>query len=201
MFPGEVCGTCPLREHCVGGKAGPASPSAFTRIASPRPAAAQNEPATKALLRRRAGWNARSTTSSTWACARPAIEVDARPTPTLARRHRRQLQSPRRPRRVCLPMASSGQGVCDHASRPRRRSHGSNRPGVASTDDHRPRLRCWLAVVPVFMHRVARWHASVPLPQPPGAPSARPIQPCRAQPAHRDRALQLGRVSAPTTSR
>jgi len=54
VFPGEVCGTCPLREHCVGGKAGRSIAVGVheDRIAAAR--AAQHEPATKALLRRRA---------------------------------------------------------------------------------------------------------------------------------------------------
>lgn len=54
MFPGEVCGPCPLRQHCVGGKAGRSIAVGVheDRIAAAR--AAQHEPATRALLRRRA---------------------------------------------------------------------------------------------------------------------------------------------------
>jgi hypothetical protein len=54
VFAADICAACPLRARCVAGKAGRTVTVAFheARLAAAR--AAQNEPATKALLRKRA---------------------------------------------------------------------------------------------------------------------------------------------------
>lgn len=54
VFPAQVCAVCPLRAECVGGSAGRTIRVGIheERIAAAR--AAQAEPRTKALLRRRA---------------------------------------------------------------------------------------------------------------------------------------------------
>jgi hypothetical protein len=74
-FGADLCACCPLRQRCTTAKGGRQIVVGrhHDRIEAAR--AAQADPDTKALLRRRPRWNARSTISNTSGCARPDTAV------------------------------------------------------------------------------------------------------------------------------
>ena len=78
-FEAAECATCPLRSHCT---AAPGGRTVFVGLHHQRlqaARAAQHDPEIRPCCATDPRWNARSTISRTWACAKPATGADGKP--------------------------------------------------------------------------------------------------------------------------